>query len=214
MFNIIYIGILYFTFFHFFKDIKLREYFTRIVSTINALQCIRLTYLTLQIRPIGNISDLYYVADEQFLDSLFLFSSYLFIDGIFLFSDFQYNFSFLLSVLHHFVGSIGIYLIASNRMGYFLGFYFAMTELSTPLLNLSWVFRKKYLFLSFYVSFIFCRILTIPLLLVYLSNNSSSLYTLHPLHSFMSFYGSYTLIFLNVVWFLLITKKIVLKFYE
>ena len=154
--------------------------------------------------------DLYYVADEASLNTLYAFSSYLFIDGLFILPDFKKtDVPIILSLLHHFIGGLGIYLIAYNKMGFFLGFYFAMTELSTPLLNLSWFFRRPELLKIFYALFFCSRILTIPILLYYLHTNTVEIGKLNFINSHMSFYGSYLLIALNLTWFIFLTKKVV-----
>ena len=144
------------------------DIFTRIVSTLNATQCVYMVY-----KNILNTEmfDLYYVADEDSLNSLYLFSTYLLVDGLFIIPDLLYKFKFqiLLSLLHHFLGSLGIYLIASNQKGFFLGFYFAMTEVSTPLLNVLWVWNKTTLLKIFFYLFTVCRIVTIPILLFLLN---------------------------------------------
>jgi hypothetical protein len=202
---LLYLFLIYIFAYYLFKE-KVWNGFTRVVSTLNALQCVYMVGRNLLNRK---MFDLYYLPDESSNNALFLFSSYLFVDGIFLLPELtNFNFQLFLSLLHHFIGSFGIYLIAYNEMGFFLGFYFAMTELSTPLLNLSWGFRKPIFLTIFYILFTICRILTIPVLLFYLHINTTSIYTLPPLHSFMCFYGSYTLITLNLIWFIFLTRKI------
>jgi len=89
----------------------------------------------------SKIFDLYYVGNNYQIHTLYRFSYYLLIDGIFHLNS-KFNLSNITSLIHHFVGSLGIYMIAESRMGFFLGFYFAMTEISTPFYNLSWIFRK------------------------------------------------------------------------
>ena len=184
--------------------------FTRIVSTLNAFQCMYMIYCETIAPKATGLSDLYYVATSSSLNSLYMFSSYLIVDGLFQLPDLsEFSFSLVLSILHHFVGGLGIYLIAQNQIGFFLGYYFAFTEISTPFLNLSWFFRGKFLFLIFYLFFFFSRIVTFPFLLEYLSHNTSEIMALQPLQIFMGFYGSYTLILLNLTWFIVLTKKII-----
>ena len=185
--------------------------FTRAISTINALQC---TFMVLNVvknelfNP--NIFSLSYSPTDYYTNSLFMFAGYLFVDGLFALPDLYTNFSFglILSIAHHAIGCYGIYLIAVTRLGFFLGFYFAMTEISTPLLNLSWYYRHNVLFILFYILFFMYRITTIPILLKYLSNNASEIYKLDPIRVFMSFYASYALIALNIIWFFFITQKV------
>ena len=183
------------------------DIFTRIFSTFNAFQCIYMVYYEMFVSEANGMLSLYYSASDFSIKSLYLFSSYLLVDGIFQL-PYLTDLSTFLSVLHHFIGSFGIYLIASNKMGFFLGYYFAFTEISTPFLNLSWYFRKKYLFVIFYVLFTISRILTVPFLLEYLDMNKKDIISLIPIHSFMSFYGSYGLIALNNIWFMFLTKKV------
>ena len=118
------------------------------------------------------------------------------------------NASNILSLIHHFVGSIGIFLIAYNQLGFFLGFYFAFTEISTPFLNLSWIFRTKKIMRIFQIIFFFCRILSSPFLLYYLHVNYDKIMSLSLLNRFMSFYGSYSLIALNIIWYVMISRHI------
>jgi hypothetical protein len=193
--------------YYFLKE-KTWNGFTRIASTANALQCIYMVSRNLLNREMMN---LYYLPDEASNNALYIFSSYLFIDGAFSTPEFYRspNFSLVLSLLHHFVGSFGIFLIAYKEMGFFLGFYFAMTELSTPILNLSWKWRHPTLLKLFFVVFISCRLLTIPILLYYLRINTDKIYTLSPIQSFMCFYGSYTLIALNLIWASFLTRKVI-----
>ena len=186
---------------------KAWDIFTRIVSTLNAFQCM---YMVSKNLFNTKMFDLYYVADEASLNSLYLFSTYLVIDGIFIIPDFSVKFSTqtFLSLLHHFLGSLGIYLIASNEKGFFLGFYFAFTEISTPLLNLMWVYKSKNILKTFFYLFTLCRIVTIPILLLYLHFNKTQIRTLSFVNCFMSFYGSYALILLNLIWFHFLRKKV------
>ena len=183
------------------------DIFTRIVSTLNAFQCM---YMVGRNLFNTKMFDLYYVADETSLNSLYLFSTYLVIDGIFIIPDFSVKFNpqTFLSLLHHFLGSLGIYLIASNEKGFFLGYYFAFTEASTPLLNLMWVYKSKNILKTFFYLFTLCRIVTIPILLLYLHFNKTQIRTLSFVNCFMSFYGSYALILLNLIWFHFLRKKV------
>ena len=111
---------------------KYWDSFTRIASTFNALQCIYLVYSEYS----SPLMDFTYQGNNDFL---FIFSSYLFVDGLFQLPDLLTNFSssLILSIIHHGVGGFSIYLIAESKLVFFLGFYFAMTEISTPFLNLS-----------------------------------------------------------------------------
>ena len=190
------------------EDRKKWDTFTRFISSCNALQCSIMVYRV--IRNNLDLSSLYFKPEEYYTNSLFWFAAYLFVDGLFQLPDLYsyFSFSLLLSILHHVVGGFGIYLIAEARMGFFLGFYFAMTEVSTPLLNLSWYYRYKFLFTSFYMVFFLCRIVTIPFLLNYLYQNAEYITTLGTLRSSMCFYASYTLIVLNLIWFIFLTKKV------
>ena len=185
--------------------------FTRIISTINALQCIYMVCNEILNKNLNN-KDLFlfdYQPYPNSINSLFIFSAYLCVDGIFQLPDLYTNFSFglVLSIVHHVVGGLGIYLIADARLGFFLGFYFAMTEISTPFLNISWVYRNNLTFYIFYFLFLFGRISSIPFLLIYLEQNVDPIYQLSSLESFMCFYASFALIALNCIWGLLLTVK-------
>lgn len=188
------------------------DIFTRLMSTMNSFLCLLMVFS--EILNIIPMFKLEYKSTDSNNYYLYLFVYYLVTDGIF---DILYNWledfknfkrSDILGVIHHFIGAYGIYLIASTRLGFFLGFYFSFTELSTPLLNLSWVIRSDKMFAYFSASFFLCRILSIPLLLQYLNVNSDSLNKLTFIQYTMSYYASYTLIILNTVWFSYICKKI------
>ena len=197
---------------YFLNDKRKWNIFTRVISTMNALQCITMVcreIYNLDMSKNPSINSIYFFPEQESINSLFMFCSYLFVDGIFQFPELYTNFSFglILSILHHLVGGYGIYLIAKTKMGFFLGFYFAMTELSTPFLNLSWGFRKNYIFYIFYILFFQCRILTIPLVINYLNSNAFVVLGVYPIHRFMFYYGTYALISLNLVWFIFLTLK-------
>lgn len=185
-------------------DRKRWDSFTRIVSTFNSLQCVYMVYSEYS----SSLIDFTYQANR---DPLFIFSGYLFVDGLFQLPDLYTDFSsgLILSIVHHVVGGFGIYLIANDKLGFFLGYYFALTEISTLFLNLSWFLRTNLTFCIFYFLFIISRISTIPILLNYLSVNSVSIYQLTPLKSFMCFYASYALIALNCIWTIALTSKFV-----
>ena len=196
---------------------KYWDNFTRIMSTLNALQCVSMTiynvYLYYTQDNVFPLEHLYYFPDTYSTKSLMYFCSYLYIDGIFEFLNgiVSQSFSYMtmLSLLHHFIGGYGIYLIASTRLGFFIGLYFAMTEFSTIFLNLSWCFRKRSFFLLFYITFIACRIVTIPFLLLYVKNNYFYLTFLPKYQVNMVYYGSFALISLNLFWYILMTRKII-----
>jgi TLC domain len=182
------------------------DIFTRIISTVNAIQCICMTFYTF-LNWDKQIFDLYYIGNEYQLQSLFWFSSYLFVDGVFQLSD-KWDLNLISSLFHHFVGSFGIYLIAKTKMGFFLGLYFSMTEISTPFLNLSWLFRKNFLFFIFHFLFTISRIATFSLPLFYLRVNENKLLNLIPLYYQMAHYGTYLLISLNFLWFSFLVNKV------
>lgn len=202
----------YFLFYKKFLDEFQWKTFTRIMSTFNALHCISFAIFNFPYYFINfsDMNDFFFVKHD--LKNLYDFSAYLLVDGIFTLAFFIYKkgpMSEILSLFHHFIGSLGIFLIASNNQGFFLGWYFAMTELSTPFLNLSWYWRDNgSLFLCFYSLFIICRIFTIPFLLNYLLNNSHKISTIKTLNYLMAYYATYLLIFLNTVWAFALTLKI------
>ena len=183
--------------------------FSRIFSTVNAVQCV-VGCLGLEL---GDYIDLKYIGDDGLIHTLQFFYVYLFTDGIF--NLIISNFS-LANILHHFVGGVGIYLITKQRIGLGLGVYFAFTEISTPLLNVAWWFyvnkidniMSKLIFVSFWLVFGLSRILTIPLLCYYIVFNQILISELTTVNWFMVYGGSFTLVSLNMVWFVMLTKKI------
>jgi len=187
------------------KENKLWFFFKKIVSTSNALQCICLfAYSMLNWNE--NIWNLEFKGNDYQINSLYLFSSYLFVDGIFNLTSFDLK--SLTFILHHFFGGFGIYLIAEKKIGLFLGLYFAMTEISTPFLNLSWFSRKKIFLIIFYFFFVLSRIITIPLPLIYLKTNEEKILETSLLIYNMAYYGTYLLILLNLIWFVFLNLKL------
>ena len=182
--------------------------FTRLISTINAIQCTVMVYYETFYTETNGLNNIYYIAEQKSLNSLYFFASYLFVDGCFQLSD-KMDLNLFLSLLHHFVGGLGIYIIAHTKMGFFLGYYFAMTEFSTIFLNLSWFYRKKFTLILFYIFFTLCRIFTCPFLFDFLQINSKDISTLIPFYYNMVYYGVYTLTILNFTWFVFLTKKVI-----
>jgi len=202
----------YFNFKTLSKNNNLWELFNAMFSTINAVQCVYVVFKYANYK----YYDLLYEGDDYVIQSLYYFAAYLFVDGIFIFSSTyrKPDSRRITSLLHHFVGGIGIFMIALNRKGLGLGLYFAGTELSTPLLNISWLsyyynIKVKIIYLLFYLTFVFARILTIPLLISYLINNSYSIDNLSIGKYTMVYGGSSVLILLNLTWFIMLTKKLV-----
>lgn len=202
----------YFNFKTLSKNNNLWELFNAMFSTINAVQCVYMVFKYTNYK----YYDLLYEGDDYVIQSLYYFAAYLFVDGIFIFSPTyrKPDSRRITSLLHHFVGGIGIFMIAFNRKGLGLGLYFAGTELSTPLLNISWLsyyynIKIKIIYLLFYLTFVTARILTIPLLINYLINNSYSIDNLSIGKYTMVYGGSSVLILLNLTWFIMLTKKLV-----
>ena len=208
--------------------------FTYVMSTLNALQCSYLVYYNLILTNSNNqlvgINHLLYSQDTFTKYSLMLFSSYLFTDGLFQLLSLTklenlkkcLTPSLITSVLHHFVGGYGIYLMAEQGKGLGLALYFAFTEISTPFINLSWfLHHSKYknssfaylVFMYFYGLFFFSRIVSIPVLYIYLDYNYERIMELPTLHMNMVYYGSYTLVALNSIWYVMLNLK-ALKFQE
>ena len=190
--------------------------FTRLVSLCNSFQCTAMAIYTVAVYY-TEIFDINWVGNDNVIRSLYMFSTYLFIDGIFCLPSIvsKPNLNGLTSILHHFVGGFGIYLIAKQRMGLGLGVYFAWTEVSTPLLNLSWYYytnkiktNNKIVYGLFYIVFTLSRIVTIPAILGYIYVNRNIIYQLPSLHYWMVHGGSYVLITLNIVWFVMLTRKL------
>ena len=210
----------YFNFSNYYRK-KIGKYkwdcFTRIISTINALQC---TYMALNAIN-DNKVDIWALTSKKtsFETYSFLsFALYLFVDGIMQLPDLITHFSsgLVLSILHHFIGGYGIYLIGIRNVGLFLGIYFALTEISTPLLNLSWwLYRKnivnnfsKKIFVSFYGLFLIFRIFPIPILYLYLYINSMEINNLDLTYYYMTYVGTLTLVLLNSIWLIFLTLKL------
>lgn len=183
--------------------------FTRIGSTINAFFCMSFVLENLSYEYYGY----YYVGNDSLINSLYLFSAYLCADGLLQF-PIKINVHEITSVLHHFVGGLGIYMMAERQIGLGLGLYFGATELSTPLMNLSWLLytngiKSKSVFGSMYINFFASRILTIPFLLKYLYINYHIILNSGWTNFILAYFGSSILILLNLTWFLMLTKKII-----
>lgn len=195
--------------------------FTRLMSTFNSIVCLSLVVYTCC--NFTHLSSIYSdinsdIHDDLSINLLFSFSSYLFVDGLFIFStfdfhkslsDFKYLFLNLLILAHHFIGSLGIGLIAYTEKTLFLGIYFACTEFSTFFLNLSWYYYDNLVFFNyFYWSFIFSRLLTLPFLWFYIYLNLSDIYLLPILQFCFVIYGCLLMTLLNLVWFIFIHFKL------
>ena len=188
---------------------KQYQLIARIFSTINAIQCV-VGCLGLEL---GEYIDLNYSGGDDLIHTLQIFYVYLFTDGIFNLITSSFS---LANILHHFVGGVGIYLMTKQRIGLGLGIYFAFTEISTPLLNVAWWFyvnkidniMSKSVFVLFWLVFGLSRILTIPLLWYYIEFNQVIISELTTVNWFMVYGGSFTLVSLNIVWFVMLTKKI------
>ena len=192
------------------------EIFTRSVSLINALQCIGFVF-SYVMPNWNNYLHLNEVGHPDVIRGLYWFAAYLIVDGLFYLPRFITTPTIpeFTTVVHHFVGGFGIYLIAEQRRSLWLGSYFAWTEISTPLLHLSWVFYtnkivnrwSKVVFGSFYLAFGFARIATIPILIYYINSNSILISKEPLLQWFMVYAGSGTLILLNSIWFIMLSFK-------
>jgi hypothetical protein len=158
------------------------------------------------------------LGDAQLIQGLYWFTCYLFVDGIFYLIGFlqRPTFQEFTTVAHHCVGSYGIYLIATERKALGLGAYFALTEISTPLLNLSWVLYTNkvkglftaFIFGLFYSVFFMSRIATIPVIYLYIKDNIVIIRQLSMLHKIMVYGGSLVLVILNLTWFTMLSMKI------
>ena len=201
----------------FTKQKYLWELFTRGISICNSVNCIWLVY-NYAIPNYKLFYDLNYGETPHFINGLYLFSAYLLIDGLFYLPEFIYtpSIQMLTTILHHFVGGIGIYVIAYQNRGIGLAAYFALTEISTPLLHVSWVLYtkkinnkfSKTIFALFYLVFGLARICTIPVLIHYLYINSDLISNESSFHYWMVYIGSGTLICLNLLWYTLLTSKV------
>jgi len=194
--------------------------YTRVMSTFNASQCV---YIAIPLL-FGNSSYqyLFYEGNRECIILLYNFSHYLFVDTIFLVLNFIRNkkdskTELITGLLHHIIGGLGIYSMATKKLGLGLGLYFAMTEMSTPFLNLSWVFYNYkiknsfsyFIFGMFYFVFFMCRIVSIPYLVNYLYINYQSINTLPNIDFLLAWGGCATLICLNITWFIMLTKKMI-----
>lgn len=188
---------------------------TKSLSTTNAICCL----LTVLSENVSEYWDLLAPGNIYLLNGLYAFAAYLFVDGFFLFftSRNQKNGEKITSLLHHFVGGLGIYLIAYNQMGLGLGLYFAGTEASTPFLNIWKLTSKHYnhnrslvnfTFVLFAITFFIARIVTLPVLWYYIYINTSAIVKLHWFNQLMVYFGSGTLSILNLIWFVFILNKL------
>jgi len=192
--------------------------FTRIGSTLNAIRCVYMVIAVIKSSDQDKYYNLSTVGDDYVITTLYLFSAYLFVDGVFHIPSLIRNpsYSSILSILHHFVGGLGIYLIAARNLGLGLGIYFAWTEVSTPLLNMSWVlynYKIKNLFTylifgMFYIIFVIARICTIPILISYIIYNHDIIHKLGWIEFIMVYYGSGILASLNITWWIMLTRKL------
>ncbi len=193
------------------------DIFTRMVSMVNSIQCIYIVFRYV----LSNYTNYYHLldlGDDEFVRGLYRFAAYLLVDGIFYLPQFVQSptVQMFTTIAHHFVGGAGILFIALERKGLGLGAYFAWTEISTPLLHVSWVLYSNkiqntfstLIFTAFYVVFTAARICTIPLLLLYIQHNGDLINKLTLFQSWMVYLGSYTLMGLNLIWFIMLTRKV------
>lgn len=186
---------------------------TYIMSTINSIICIKMSLSEILFNP--NVGD-FYEMSENGSKGLYQLSSYLFIDGLFGLYFFKFEIKDMMTFIHHIIGGLGVFLIAYHRKAFGIGCYFAMTELSTPLLNISWYFyvnniKGKFVdttFLTAYILFILSRIVTFPFLLMYIGYNEHNINFLTLFEKSYVYYGSYILISLNLIWFIRFSRKI------
>lgn len=205
------IFIIYCLSYKFFQK-KYFNIFRRIASTINAVICTSISLYTIN-HYMNDIFEINWYGIDLVVDTLYFFAAYLFTDGVFcLLDNKQID---IQSIIHHFVGGFGIYLMAEQRKGLGLGLYFAWTEISTPLLNLSWYFytnniktiTSSLVFGLFYSIFFISRIATIPMVLKYININMDMINDLNWTNYLMVHGGSYTLISLNIIWFGILSHK-------
>ena len=205
------IFIIYCLSYNFFQK-KYFNIFRRIASTINAVICTSISLYTIN-HYMNDIFEINWYGIDLFVDTLYFFAAYLFTDGVFSLLD--NKIIDVQSIIHHFVGGFGIYLMAEQRKGLGLGLYFAWTEISTPLLNLSWYFytnniktiTSSLVFGLFYSIFFISRIATIPMVLKYININMDMINDLNWTNYLMVHGGSYTLISLNIIWFGILSHK-------
>ena len=198
------------------KKRKIWESAAQTGSTVNALQCIYMVVTTLISLNRLEYYDLVYSGNDYVIKSLYWFAAYLFVDGIFHLPNILStpNLHGFTSILHHFVGGLSIYMIAKRRMGLGFGLYFAGTEISTPLLNLSRVLYKVknnvtyIVFGLFYCTFFTARIVTVPLLIRYIKFNRDVINRLEITDQIMIYGGSGILALLNIIWFIMLTRKV------
>ena len=217
MYFILLYGMVYLLFIKLLDDKYVWDVFTRVISTINSIQCLFIVLSTLWDYD-NYYNHLNYVGSPYLTNGLYWFSTYLFVDVAFMLPQSIQNFtvSEFTSVAHHLVGGLGIYLIASQSIALGLGMYFALTEISTPLLNLSWFLyvnkikneMSKWVFVGFYVMFGVARIVTIPLLLGYIRYHKDAINQMNLLNYCMIYGGSWTLMGLNCIWFAMLTIKL------
>jgi len=210
--------------------------FTRVISTINALICFYVTVVTVELSSDQAWMQFYYRGNDETRQLFMFMPAYLFVDGTFQVidlietsknsrtgrtdrSDRSYKWLTLdnaVGLIHHGVGSLGMWMIISTCRAYAVGLYYAATELSTPFLNLSWGLNKAKVkdirlsaaFCLFALFFFIFRIASIPVLHEFIDDNWSHIYELPLTQYIMIVWGTRCLTILNLFWFYQIVKKI------
>ena len=182
-----------------------KSVFTKYTSTFNGFLCI----ITVWHENIFNYRNFHAVGSHELIQTLYRFAAYLFVDGLFmLLNQKKINKETVTFLLHHAVGGLGIFLMAYLRIGLGLGLYFAATEFSTLFLNL-WKIRKSAVYFKiFALTFFLSRIVTLPLLWVYIYENNGLISMEHWSLQLMAYGGCGTLSLLNVIWFIGILLKL------
>lgn len=196
-------GIICYSLTGYYKDLSFK-----ILSTYNAINCIKLIFLINK-----QCIEFLYPGTDNIIDGMYLFAAYLLVDGTAnLLTVKKKDNAAITSIIHHFVGGVGIFLIAYLQIGIGLGLYFAFTEISTPLLNLSWLLhandiKVKQVFILFFYIFFISRILTIPILLIYIYHNITNILQMSWPICIMTYVASGIVSSLNIVWYVMLSKK-------
>jgi hypothetical protein len=116
--------------------------------------------------------------------------------------------------IHHFVGGVGLVIIATQGYGHGYGMYFLATEISTVPLNIAWYMRKcdarrQYLvpiYATTLITYFFIRIIPGPwfiysTIVVFMDNDAGFVRTIAPL------IGS-IIVTLNVYWFTRLIRSV------
>lgn len=197
---------------------------TRILSTIHALGCVILSL---------NYTQLYYPdfflfyfnqinkdAETHMFVMCAWIISYFFIDSVFMYSENTED-NYMMWIIHHTVGALGMFCFAYYKCIAYNAIYYAITEITTIFINISWLLIKtnsnqncigRFLLNVFggisWVLWLIIRVLGIFYLMYLTYINYYLIIRQSPLAIFMVFTANTIMCIMNLIWFYKLTRVV------